>query len=165
MPPKVDPNEERIVFIRAIGGEVGAASTIAPKIGPLGLNPKKTGEDIAKATTAWKGMRVTVKLTVKNRVAEVTVVPSVASMIIQALAEPPRDRKKQKNVKHSGSLTLEQVIKIAQNIRGRSLARTLKGTVKEVLGTCVSIGCAVNGLAPKDLFTKIDDGSLAIPDQ
>lgn len=37
MPPKVDPNEVKIVFIRAVGGEVGAASTLAPKIGPLGL--------------------------------------------------------------------------------------------------------------------------------
>jgi large subunit ribosomal protein L12e len=60
-------------------------------------NPKKTGEDIAKATQGWKGLRVTVKLVVKNRVAEVFVVPSVASMIIQALNEPARDRKKVKN--------------------------------------------------------------------
>jgi large subunit ribosomal protein L12e len=37
MPPKLDPNEERIIFLRAVGGEVGAASTLAPKIGPLGL--------------------------------------------------------------------------------------------------------------------------------
>jgi ribosomal protein L11 len=60
-------------------------------------NPKKTGEDIAKATAAWKGLRITVKLVVKNRNAEVFVVPSVPSMIIQELKEPPRDRKKTKN--------------------------------------------------------------------
>lgn len=50
------------------GGEVGAASSLAPKIGPLGLSPKKVGEDIAKETARdWKGLRVTVKLTVQNR--------------------------------------------------------------------------------------------------
>lgn len=31
------------VYVRATGGEVGAASSLAPKIGPLGLSPKKVG--------------------------------------------------------------------------------------------------------------------------
>lgn len=35
------------------GGEVGAQSALAPKIGPLGLSPKKIGEDIAKSTGDW----------------------------------------------------------------------------------------------------------------
>ena len=39
--------------LRATGGEVGASSSLAPKIGPLGLSPKKVGEDIAKATGDW----------------------------------------------------------------------------------------------------------------
>merc|ERR1719389_591588 len=29
---------------------MGATSSLAPKVGPLGLSPKKIGEDIAKAT-------------------------------------------------------------------------------------------------------------------
>lgn len=41
--------------LRATGGEVGASSALAPKIGPLGLSPKKVGEDIAKATGDWVG--------------------------------------------------------------------------------------------------------------
>ena len=40
MPPKVDPNEIRIINIKVFGGEGGPASTLAPKLGPLGLNPK-----------------------------------------------------------------------------------------------------------------------------
>jgi large subunit ribosomal protein L12e len=51
--PKLDPNEEKIIHLRATGGEVGASSALAPKIGPLGLSPKKVGEDIAKATGDW----------------------------------------------------------------------------------------------------------------
>jgi ribosomal protein L11 len=39
--------------LRATGGEIGASSALAPKIGPLGLSPKKVGEDIAKATGDW----------------------------------------------------------------------------------------------------------------
>ncbi len=58
------------------------------------------GDDIAKATGEWKGMRVTVKLTVQNRNAKIDVIPSASSLVIKALKEPPRDRKKQKNSKH-----------------------------------------------------------------
>jgi large subunit ribosomal protein L12e len=57
------------------------------------------GDDIAKATGDWKGMRVTVKLTVQNRNAKIDVIPSASSLVIKALKEPPRDRKKQKNSK------------------------------------------------------------------
>lgn len=72
----------KVIHLRATGGEVGAQSALAPKVGPLGLSPKKigkcsvlcwadrmcpilmsfpgiifltpaTGEDIAKATGDW----------------------------------------------------------------------------------------------------------------
>jgi hypothetical protein len=48
-------------------------------------SPKKVGEDIAKATGAWKGLRVTVQLTIQNRQATVSVVPSASSLVIKAL--------------------------------------------------------------------------------
>lgn len=55
----------------------------------------QTGEDIAKETAKdWKGLRITVKLTVQNRQAKISVVPSAAALVIRALKEPPRDRKK-----------------------------------------------------------------------
>lgn len=85
------------VCLRAVGGEVGATSALAPKIGPLGLSPKKVGEDIAKASQDWKGLRITVQLTIQNRQAQIAVIPSASSLIIKALKEPPRDRKKVKN--------------------------------------------------------------------
>jgi large subunit ribosomal protein L12e len=58
MPPKFDPTEVKIVVLRAVGGESAPASTLAPKIGPLGLSPKKVGDDIQKATKDWKGLKV-----------------------------------------------------------------------------------------------------------
>ena len=64
--------------------------------------------------------------------AAVSLVPSASSMIIRALKEPPRDRKKEKNIKHSGNLTLDDIISIARSMRSRSMARTLAGTVKEI---------------------------------
>jgi len=53
------------------------------------------GEDIAKTTAKeWKGLRLTVKLTVQNRQAKVSVVPTAAALLIKALKEPVHDRKK-----------------------------------------------------------------------
>ncbi|XP_063626526.1 large ribosomal subunit protein uL11 [Cydia splendana] len=162
MPPKFDPNEVKIVNLRCVGGEVGATSSLAPKIGPLGLSPKKVGDDIAKATSDWKGLKITVQLTVQNRQAQISVVPSAAALIIRALKEPPRDRKKQKNIKHSGNISLEDVISIAKTMRPRSMARELSGSVKEILGTAQSVGCTVEGRPPHDLITDINTGALTI---
>jgi large subunit ribosomal protein L12e len=115
------------VYLRVVGGEVGATSSLAPKIGPLGLSPKKVGDDIAKATQDWKGLKITVKLTIQNRQAVIDVVPSAASLIIKALKEPPRDRKKVKHVKHNGNLTFDEIVSIARTMRARSMARKLEG--------------------------------------
>lgn len=38
-------------------------------------SPKKVGDDIAKATGDWKGLRITVKLTIQNRQAQVHRMP------------------------------------------------------------------------------------------
>ncbi|CAA2953279.1 60S ribosomal L12 [Olea europaea subsp. europaea] len=130
MPSKFDLDPVVDVFVRVTGGEVGAASSLAPKIGPLGLSPKKNGEDISKETVKdWKGLRVTVKLTVQNRQAKVTVVPSAVALVIKSL----------------------------------SMAKDFSGTVKEILGTCVSVGCTIDGKDPKDLQQEITDGDVKIP--
>ncbi|KAK4776087.1 hypothetical protein SAY87_024048 [Trapa incisa] len=111
------------VYVRVTGGEVGASSSLAPKIGPLGLSPKKIGEDIAKETG----------------------IGSVSA-------------KRTKDIKHSGNISLDDVTEIARVIRPRSMAKDLSGTVKEILGTCVSVGCTVDGKDPKDLQQEITDG-------
>ncbi|EED16892.1 60S ribosomal protein L12 [Talaromyces stipitatus ATCC 10500] len=165
MPPKFDPNEVKIIHLRATGGEVGAQSALAPKVGPLGLSPKKIGEDIAKATGDWKGLRVTVKLTIQNRQATVSVVPSASSLVIKALKEPPRDRKKEKNIKHSKSIPLDDIIDIARTMRSRSLAKELRGTVLEILGTAFSVGCQVDGRSPKDVSDDVKSGEIDIPEE
>jgi len=165
MPPKHDPNEIKVITLRATGGEVGASSALAPKIGPLGLSPKKVGEDIAKATGDWKGLRVTVKLTIQNRQAAVSVVPTASSLVIRALKEPPRDRKKEKNIKHNKSITLDEVIEIARTMKFKSFSKSLEGCVKEILGTAFSVGCQVDGKSPKAISDAIANGEIDIPEE
>nr|XP_008542453.1 PREDICTED: 60S ribosomal protein L12 [Equus przewalskii] len=168
MPPKFDPNEIKVVYLRCTGGDVGATSALAPKIGPLGLSPKKVGDDIAKATGDWKGLRITVKLTIQNRQAQIEVVPSASALIIKALKEPPRDRKKQKNIKHGGNITFDEIVNIARQMQhlresNQSLARELSGTIKEILGTAQSVGCNVDGRHPHDVIDDINNGAVECP--
>lgn len=162
MPPKFDPTQIVEVICRVVGGEAGGVSSLAPKVGPLGLSPKKIADDIAKATSNYKGMRCTVKLIVQNRQAKVEVVPSAATLIIKALGEPERDRKKTKNIKHNGSLSLDQVVEIAKTMRFKSMAKTFTGTVKEILGTCHSVGCSVDGQPISAIVEKINSGEIDV---
>nr|ACU45035.1 60s ribosomal protein L12 [Pfiesteria piscicida] len=144
MPPKFDSTAVNIIFIRTIGGEIGAVSSLAPKLGPLGLAPKKIGEQLSKATTKWEGLKVICKLIVRNRQAEVEVVPSSSVLILKALSEPKRDRKKIKNVVHNGQLAFIDIIKIAKMMKNKSCSIDLKGGINEILGTAKSIGCIIN---------------------
>jgi large subunit ribosomal protein L12e len=162
MPPKFDPNEVTIITLRCVGGEAAGASSLAPKVGPLGLAAKKIADDIAAATKAYKGLRCTVRLTVKNRQATIEVVPSASLLMIKGLNEPERDRKKEKNILHNGNLSLDYVIKMAKLHRPRSRAATLEGTVKELLGTAVSVGCSVDGKSAKEITRQITEGIIKI---
>ena len=163
MPPKFEAAEVKYIYVRATGGEVGAVSALAPKLGPLGLSPKKIGDDIAKGTKDWKGLKITVQLAVVNRVATVSVKPSAAALIIKALKEPSRDRKKVKNIKHDGDISLDDVFGIARVMREVSMARTFQGTILEMLGTCVSVGCTVDDRDPREIQEDIHEGEIETP--
>lgn len=42
----------------------------------------------------------------------------------------------------------------------KSLAKGLKGTVKEILGTAFSVGCQVDGRSPKEISDDIESGEI-----
>lgn len=159
------PTEVKIIYLRCFGGEAAGAASLAPKVGPLGLSAKKIADDVAKATLPMKGLKITVKLVVQNRQAQIEIVPSAAALIIQALKEPARDRKKEKNIVHDGDITLDTVYEIARTLRPRSMAKEFSGNVKEILGTCVSVGCTVDDQDPKDLQQQINSGDLVVPEE
>ncbi|KAI8517719.1 60S ribosomal protein L12 [Branchiostoma belcheri] len=160
MPPKFDPTAIHIAQAfnvpEGYRREVGATASLAPKIGPLGLSPKKVGDDIAKATQDWKGLRITVQLTIQNRQAKVSVVPSASSLIIKALKEPPgTGRSRRTVILHNGNVSFDDIVDIAPGG---------EGTVKEILGTAQSVGCTVDGLPPHDVIDKINEGEYEVPE-
>jgi large subunit ribosomal protein L12e len=100
------PNDIKVVYLRCTGGEVGATGALAPKMGPLGLSLKKVGDDIAKATGDWKGLRIAVKLTVQNRQARIEVVLSAWALIIKALRESPETERNRRTLNAVGTSPL-----------------------------------------------------------
>lgn len=85
--------------------------------------------------------------------------------LILLILEPPRDRKKEKNIKHSGNVTLDEIFEIARTMRSKSLAKDLAGGAKEILGTAQSIGCTVDGQPPHDVIDGINSGDIEVPDE
>ncbi|MCL4120459.1 UNVERIFIED_CONTAM: hypothetical protein GTU68_045969, partial [Idotea baltica] len=108
---------------------------------------------------------VTVKLTIQNRQAAVEVVPTASALLIRALKEPARDRKKVKHVKHSGSIPFDEVVNIARIMRPRSMAKSLTGTVKEVLGTARSVGCLIDGVSSSEMMARVTSGEQPVPEE
>lgn len=70
-----------------------------------------------------------------------------------------------KHVKHNGNVSFEEVINIARIMRPRSMAKTLTGTVKEILGTANSVGCSIEGQSPLDVQQAVDSGEMEVPDE
>lgn len=143
MPPKLDP-EIKVIYLRCTGGEIGATSALAPKFGPLGLFPKKFVDDITKETSNW----ITVKLTIQNnRQAQIEVGPSASVLIIKALKESPRNRKKQ-NKQTNKTLSpveislLRRLSTLPNKCSTNVSARELSGAIKETLGS-VSLWAAM----------------------
>ena len=42
----------------------------------------------------------------------------------------------------------------------KSLAKELRGTVLEILGTAFSVGCQVDGRSPKDISDEVKEGTI-----
>ena len=103
-----------------------------------------------------------IQLKVQNRNAEISVVPTAATWLIKELNPPARDRKKVKNVKHDGNLTLEQIKKVAKVMEEKSMSRSFSGTVKQILGTANSIGCTVDKKKPTEIIKMIDSGEISV---
>lgn len=88
-------------------------------------SPKKVGDDIAKGTKDWKGLKITVQLTIENRKATVSVVPTASALVIRALKEPSRDRKKVKNGEILSSQLLHFLFSSLQCLRVSKLSPLL----------------------------------------
>ena len=166
MPPKGGNNEPvktTVVRTFVFGGEKNLPPSMSQKMGALRLNGRKVGEDIAKATKAFKGIRVFVEIHVTGAQFEIKMKPGTSALLIKEVGGYERDKKKPKIENRTGNLPFNKIKEIAKMVEeeGKSQSVEFKGTVKQVLGTCKSIGYTVDGMCPKEVQKKIDAGEIA----
>jgi len=154
----------QVVEVLVTGGQATPGPPLGPVIGPLGLNVKQVVDKINEATKEYAGLNVPVKIVVKeDRSFEIRVgIPPVSALIKRELKLERGSSNPGKEF--VGNLTLEQLIKIARMKRTSSLSYSLRGVVKETLGTCVSMGITVEGKNPKEVIKEIDEGKIEIPE-
>ncbi|NHV45253.1 MAG: 50S ribosomal protein L11 [Candidatus Verstraetearchaeota archaeon] len=141
------------------GGKATGGPPIGPSLGPLGVNILQIVNTINEKTKEFEGMKVPVKVIIdpETKGFEVEVgVPSTSALIVKEL----KIQKGASNVKTEkvGNLDIRTAIKIAKIRYPLSLAKTLKSCLKEVVGTCLSMGVTVNGKDPKEVIKEIDEG-------
>ena len=159
--PQVVDTEMKHTVLKIVGGEPPSNAVLSAKLTPFGCNPKKAGEEISKNTKEFTNIRIYVRLSIQAReIKQVELMPTCSALIIKELKEPVRQRRKVKGAvyKHTGNLSLEQVKNIAKKMSHKTLARELKGTVKEVLGSCLAVGITVDGKSPKEVTREVDNG-------
>eukprot|EP00178_Gracilaria_changii_P015735 TRINITY_DN44167_c0_g1_i1.p1 TRINITY_DN44167_c0_g1~~TRINITY_DN44167_c0_g1_i1.p1 ORF type:complete len:167 (+),score=30.02 TRINITY_DN44167_c0_g1_i1:11-511(+) len=164
MPGKPDFSALVILKTKVFGGESGPAQALGSKLGPLGVNARNVNADIIKEGKAWAGVRIGVELHCQNRAAKVVLKPGVSATIIKAMCDPRRDRKKEKLENRSGNISFDEVEKIARWMEeeGKSMSKSLEGSVLQVLGSCLSIGCTVDGLSAKEVTRQIKSGERTV---
>ncbi|AAB90697.1 MULTISPECIES: 50S ribosomal protein L11 [Archaeoglobus] len=155
----------QVVEVLVPGGQASPGPPLGPAIGPLGLNVKQVVDKINEATKDYEGLSVPVKIIVKDdRSFEIEVgIPPVSALIKRELGIEKGASNPGREV--VGNLTMEQLLNIARIKRQQSLSYTLKEVVKEVLGTCNSMGITVEGKSPKELTRMIEEGQVEIPEE
>ncbi len=145
------------------GGAASAGPPLGPALGPMGINIKEVIDKINEETKVFEGMKVPVKVSVDTTNKTFTIevgTPPTSSLIIKELdIEKGSSSNRTEKV---GDLTMVQVKHIVE-MKGKSiLGGTITQAVKEVLGTCASMGVLVDGKDPKDLQRLIDEGKYEI---
>lgn len=141
------------------GGQATAAPPLGPALGPLGVNIGQVVSEINKKTAAFRGMQVPVKIIADSETKkfEIEVGTPPASALIKKEAgiekgsgNPLRDK--------IADLRIEQIIKIAKMKEESLLGKDNFARVKEVCGTCNSMGVLVEGKPAFETIADINSG-------
>ncbi len=151
-------SEKKVVETLVSGGKATAGPPLGPALGPLGVNVLAIVNKINEATKQYSGMKVPVKIIVDAETKEFEVsvgTPTTSALIISELGiEKGSGAPKTEKV---GNLSLAQIVRIAKMKSSKLLGRSLKAAVKEVLGSCVSMGVTVEDKDPREVQQEIEE--------
>ncbi len=139
-------------------GQASPGPPLGPQLGPLGVNIKAVIDEINKKTQGFTGMKVPVKVEVddsRNFTIAVGVPPTSSLLLREAGVEKGSGTPNSEKV---GNLNFAQCIKVAQMKQESMLAINLQSAVKEVVGTCISMGLTIDDEDPKTIIEAINAG-------
>jgi len=152
-------SEKKVVETLVSGGKATAGPPLGPALGPLGVNVLAIVNKINELTETYSGMKVPVKIIVDAETKEFEVsvgTPTTSALVVSELGiEKGSGAPKTEKV---GNLSLTQIVRVAEMKGDKLLARSLKAAVKEVLGSCVSMGVTVEDKDPREVQREIDEG-------
>lgn len=141
------------------GGKATASPPLGPALGPLGVNIGQVVGEINKKTAAFNGMQVPVKVKVDTdtKAFEVSVGTPPASALILKEAGIQKGSGTP-NTDKVADLLIPQIIKIAKMKEDALLGKNLKSRIKEIIGTCNSMGILVQGKPAVEALKEVDAG-------
>lgn len=150
----------KIIEALVDAGQATPGPPLGPALGPLGVNIKAVIDEINKKTEQFKGMRVPVKVEVgdsRDFSIEVGIPPTSSLLLREAGVEKGSGTP---NTEKVGNIAFDQCVKVAQMKHESMLAVSLRSAVKEVVGTCVSLGLTVDDEDPKVVIEAINKGNF-----
>lgn len=132
-----------------------------PAVGPTGINIKDVVDEINEKTMIFKGLTVPVRIECDPETKQFEIfieTPSTASLLLKEVGvEKGSSSCAEDKV---GNLTLDQIINVVEAKRDKFLDKNFKYAVKSVLGTALSVGITVEGLDPRELQKRIENGDF-----
>ncbi|MEK6936839.1 MAG: 50S ribosomal protein L11 [Nanoarchaeota archaeon] len=143
------------------GGKATTTPQLAQKLGPLKINISETIKKINDKTSSFSGVKVPIKVIIDTDTKDVEInvgTPPVSELIKNELKLEKGSGIPNKDVK--GNIAIEQVIKIADMKKDSMYVTKLKSAVKNVIGSCNSLGVYVENEPAKFFIKKIDKGEF-----
>ncbi len=152
---------ETLVQALIEGGKASGGPPLGPVLGPLGVNINAIVGEINEKTKDFAGIKILAKVYVDTATKKYRIeigVPSTSALILKTLGVPAGAKGKDETI---GNLTLEQVKSIAEK-KTNLYGKTLADKVKQVLGTCKSMGVTCEGKNPKEIIAKINSKEILV---
>jgi large subunit ribosomal protein L11 len=122
-------------------------------------NIKDVVDEVNEKTMVFKGLTVPVRIECDPETKRFEIfieTPSTASLLLKEIGA---QKGSSANLEAPiGDLTLEQVMNVVRAKREKYMDKTFKKSIKSVLGTALSIGATVEGLDPRVVQKKVEEG-------
>jgi len=146
-----------IIKIIAEGGSMKPNPALAQRMGPLGINMGKIIGDVNSSTKKFAGMKIPVVLDINTKTKEVKVEvqqPSTASLLKKEFGIEKGSAQPQKF--KTANVPIETLIRIAKE--KQKLEKSLKSSLKTIVGACRSVGILVESKEPSVVTAEIENG-------